>query len=56
VFGGPRVVADIPEGPTVWLAWGGEALMQRAAAERLRGDAAGGRGVPAGGSPTASPA
>jgi beta-glucosidase len=36
VFGGPRVVSDIPEGPTVWLAWGGEARMQRAAAAVLR--------------------
>lgn len=41
VFGGPRVVADIPDGPTVWLAWGGEAPMQRAAAERLLGSASG---------------
>ncbi|MDT8370094.1 MAG: hypothetical protein RQ745_12880, partial [Longimicrobiales bacterium] len=40
VFGGERVVADIPEGPTVWLAWGGESLMQRAAALRLRGRSA----------------
>lgn len=36
VFGGPRVVKDVPEGPTVWLAWGGEARMQRAAADVLR--------------------
>lgn len=36
VFGGLRVVDDVPEGPTVWIAWGGEPLMQRAAAARLR--------------------
>jgi beta-glucosidase-like glycosyl hydrolase len=36
VFGGPRAVVDVPTGPTVWLAWGGEALMQVAAAHRLR--------------------
>jgi beta-glucosidase-like glycosyl hydrolase len=36
VFGGPRAAADVPAGPTVWLAWGGEPLMQAAAARRLR--------------------
>jgi len=46
VFGGPRVVDDVPEGPTVWIAWGGEPLMQRAAAVRLRAEADAG-GTPA---------
>ncbi len=36
VFGGPRAAEDVPEGPTVWLAWGGEELMQVAAARSLR--------------------
>jgi len=32
VFGGPRVAAEIPEGIPTLVAWGGESLMQEAAA------------------------
>jgi beta-glucosidase len=51
VFGGPRVVDDVPAGPRVWLAWGGEPRMQRAAAAVLRSGAPG----PAPGTPERAP-
>jgi beta-glucosidase-like glycosyl hydrolase len=35
VFGGPRILADLPPGLPALLAWGGEPLMQEAAALRL---------------------
>lgn len=50
VFGGPRVASDIPDGVPALLAWGGEPLMQEAAAlwlaRGLRGEgrAPGGQG------------
>lgn len=34
-FGGPTLRAELPAGRPTLLAWGGEALMQRAAAQRL---------------------
>jgi len=40
VFGGLRPAMDLPAGTAHWLAWGGEELMQRAAADRLTGRSA----------------
>lgn len=37
LFGHPRLAGEIPEPSAVLAAWGGEALMQRAAARRLAG-------------------
>lgn len=42
LFGHPRVRVDLPSGVPVLCGWGGEALMQRAAAEVLLGGPAGG--------------
>ncbi len=42
VFGGPRILADLPASLPALLAWGGEPLMQEAAAGVLAGAAAGG--------------
>lgn len=36
-FGGPRLLEEIPQGVSVLLAWGGEPLMQEAAARHLAG-------------------
>ena len=41
-FGGPPLLEEVPPGPSTLLAWGGEALMQEAAARRL----AAGEGAP----------
>jgi beta-glucosidase-like glycosyl hydrolase len=42
IFGGPRILADLPASLPALLAWGGEPLMQEAAARVLAGAAAGG--------------
>jgi hypothetical protein len=39
VFGGPGLLDEVPPGLPTILAWGGEALMQEAAARRLAGRA-----------------
>ena len=35
LFGHPRLLAEVPGSGPVWCAWSGDAVMQRAAAERL---------------------